>query len=297
MQEYSGHKREQHVFDLIHPAVQLGCFAAILAFTMLAIQPILLGITFTAAFAFSVYARGWRASLRTLSWQLPLIILCAAINPVFSTVGSTEVFVIGSKAVYLESIVFGACMGLMLAAVITWFFNAAQVLSSDKVLSVLGNTAPTIGLMVSMIMRLVPQFVERGRLIDSTAQAVSSAAPRNKAEQTRARIRLVSVLMGWSMEDSLETADAMRARAWSSTRKRTSYQRYRFGTYDTVVSLSLSVLVVVNALIAWAACTQFQFFPTLGSLALWWGYIPYALFMSMPLLLCLTDDLKWGRVP
>lgn len=288
-------RRSLHAFELVHPAVQLGCFAAILVFTMTAIQPVFLALSFVAAFSFSVYARGWRASLRALLWQVPLIALCALVNPLFSSVGTTELFRVGTKAVYGESLAFGACMGLMLASVMLWFLNAAQVLTSDKVMAVFGNGLPTVGLMVSMAMRLVPQFVERGRVIDSTLQAASSACPRGVMEKTGGRVRLVSVLMGWSMEDSLETADAMRARAWGAAKRRTSYQRYRFGAFDAAAAVALAVLAAVNALLAWAACSQYQFYPTMGVLGFWWGYVPYAVFLFLPLAVCLVDDVRWGR--
>ena len=292
----NGQTRKLSVFDTVHPALQLGCFGAILVFTMMAIQPVLLAFSFIAALSFGAYTRGWLATLKTLAWQLPLIALCAAINPLFSMVGFTELFRIGSSAIYVESVAFGACMGMMLASIMLWFYNASQVLTSDKVLAVLGNVAPTIGLMVSMALRLVPQFVKRGRLIGSTVLATSSAKPRNAAEKTATHVRLISVLMGWSMEDSLETADAMRARAWGAAHKRTTYQRYRFYTFDMVASVSFALLVFINAFLAWAACSQYHFYPTMSNLIMWWGYVPYALFMFLPLLICLIDDMRWRQI-
>ena len=283
-------------FDLVHPVVQLGCFAVILIFTMMAIHPVFLMISYLAALSFSFYAQGWRSTLKGLAWQIPLILICTAINPLFSAVGSTQLFRIGSRAIYAESVIYGACMGLMLASIILWFSNAVRVLTLDKVMTALGNRLPTIGIMLSMTMRMVPQFVTRGRLIGSTMQAVSSAKPQNAAEQTGGRIRLVSVLMGWSMEDSLETADSMRARAWGATHKRTSYQRYRFCTYDAVASAGIAALVVIDAILAIGACLHFQFYPTMTHLTVWWGYLPYALLLTLPLLACLIDDLKWRRI-
>jgi energy-coupling factor transport system permease protein len=282
---------------LIHPAIHLVFFAAALALTMAAMQPVLLAISFLAALSLSFYLRGWRTTGKTLLWQLPLVALCALINPLFSMVGSTELFRIGQHAVYLESVAFGACMGLMLAAVMLWFFNASHVLTTDKVLAVLGNILPVVGLMISMAMRLVPQFVRRGKLIGSAANAVAAARPRGKREQVGARLRIVSVLMGWSMEDSLETADAMKARGWGAAKKRSSYRRYRFGSFDVGAGVTLTILVLLSGLLAWVACSQYRFYPTMSTLTLWWGYIPYALLMVAPLLLAATCELRWRKMP
>jgi len=264
---------------------------------MLAIQPVFLICSFAAAFSFSLYARGWRATLQTLLWQLPLIALCTIINPLISSVGTNEVFRIYTKAIFAESLAWGACMGLMLASVMLWFVNATQVLSSDKVLAVLGRRLPTLGLMISMSLRLMPQFLDRGRLIESTARAASSACQDRPGRKMATRARLVSVLMGWSMEDSLETADAMRSRGWGALAKRTSYRRYRFRRFDAIVAAGLALLGALNAALVWEALGQFHFYPTMAPLSLWWGYLPYLAFFFLPLGACLVDDAKWKAIP
>ena len=101
--------------------------------------------------------------------------------------------------------VFGACMGAMLSCVLLWFSNASRALSSDKVMALFGNAAPTIGLMLSMAMRLVPQFMRRGAAVGDVQRACTSAGAAGPREGARSRLRLTSVLMGWDMEDSLDT--------------------------------------------------------------------------------------------
>lgn len=290
------HIRSLHTFDLVHPAVQVGFFAAILAFTMIAIHPVFLGISFLGALAFSVYSRGWRATLQTLLWQIPLILLCAAINPLFSTAGTTELFHVASKAIHAESVVFGTCMGLMLTAVMLWFYNATQILTADKVLATLGGKLPTISLMISMALRLVPHLIDRGKLISSSTQATSAAKERALPKKTAGHMRVATTLMGWSMEDSLETADAMRARGWQAGQKRTSYQRYHFGRIDRAALVFLGLLVAANSLIVWVVCSQFAFFPTLGNLPFHGGYLLSVLLVFLPLIVCLVDDARWRRL-
>ncbi|WP_418256411.1 energy-coupling factor transporter transmembrane component T, partial [Gordonibacter urolithinfaciens] len=219
-------------FDRYHPAVAFGYFACVLAFGMAAMQPVYLALSLAAALSYSIVLRGVRATLRTALWQMPLILVMAVANPLFSAMGSTELFRIGLRAFYLESLVFGACMGAMLVCVLLWFSNASRVLSSDKVMALFGNAAPTIGLMLSMAMRLVPQFMRRGATVGDVQRACTSARATGLREGARSQLRLTSVLMGWGMEDSLETADAMRARGWGARARRTTYRRCRFRARD-----------------------------------------------------------------
>ncbi len=279
--------------DIFHPAVQ-GCyFAAVLVLSMVAFQPVCILISLSAGFAYSVFLRGWRASGRSLLWQVPLMLVIMVVNPLFSASGSTELFRIGVRAVYLESLVYGMCMGALLVSVVLWFSNASRVLTMDKVMALFGNGAPTIALMLSMAARLVPQFVRRGIEIDTVQRACSGARPRSARERTSSRIRLSSVLMGWGMEDSLEAADAMRARGWGSSRRRTVYSRYRFRTADAIALAIVIAFVAVSAFLVWIACAQFTFYPKLSTLALWWGYVPYAVFLLLPMGLQLAEEIRW----
>ena len=280
-------------FDRYHPAVAFGYFACMLAFSMAAMQPVYLALSLAAALAYSVVLRGMRATLRTALWQMPLILVMAVANPLFSAMGSTELFRIGLRAFYLESLVFGACMGAMLAGVLLWFSNASRVLSSDKVMALFGNAAPTIGLMLSMAMRLVPQFMRRGATVGDVQRACTSAGATGLREGARSRLRMTSVLMGWGMEDSLETADAMRARGWGACARRTAYQRRRFRVRDGAALGVLAALAVPNAVLAYVACTQFHFYPTLSTLAVWWGYVPFAVLAFAPLALVLGEPSRW----
>ncbi|MEG0071122.1 MAG: energy-coupling factor transporter transmembrane component T [Raoultibacter sp.] len=283
------------VFDTYHPLVALLFFFTTLVFCMVAMQPIYIAISCLGAFSYGVFLRGWRLAVRSLLWQLPIVLIIALVNPLFSASGSTELFHIGLRAVYSESLVYGLCMGAMLVAVMLWFSNASQVLSSDKVMAVLGNAAPTITLMISMIDRLVPQFVRRGREVAAVQTACLPAGAQTGCEKMTDRLRLTSVMMGWSMEDSLETADAMRSRGWGIAKDRTTYRRYRFRFLDGATLVFLGALAALNAVLVWVACSQFQFYPTLSVLKPWWGYAPYVVLVFVPLLLQVGERIRWMR--
>ncbi|MEG0682909.1 MAG: energy-coupling factor transporter transmembrane component T [Raoultibacter sp.] len=286
---------KQTALDSFHPLVAVVFFAAALGLCMAAFQPVYIALSWAAACLYGVFLRGVGAVARTLVWQLPLVLIITVVNPLFSASGSTELFRIGLRAVYAESLFYGACMGVMLMAMMQWFANAASVLSSDKLMAVLGNAAPTLALMISMVGRLVPQCVARGRTIEAVQVACVAPGTQTLREKTRQRLRLTSVMMGWSMEDSLETADSLRARGWGTHRQRTTYRRDRFRTSDGVALGLLVVCVALNVFLAAVACAQFQFYPTWSVLTLWWGYIPYAVFVLAPLLLQAEEVLKWMR--
>lgn len=310
------------IFDRYRPAVALVYCGVLLAFSMAAMHPVYLLTTFVGLVVYKTVLCGAKAALSGILWQAPLILILAIANPLFASAGSTELFRIGLHAVYLEALCYGLCQGLMLVNVLLAFSIAAYVVSSDKVVCVLGNATPTLALMISMTMRLVPQFVRRGKAIADTQKACTAAASARSACNVSApscsagarpnanaasrcakprraalanSLRLSTVLMSWGMEDSLETADAMRARGWGAATKHTTYQRYRFRKTDAFACAFIAVLTVVAAVSAVAACGEFKFYPRIAGLAPWFSYIPYVLLVALPTILEVKERRTWLR--
>ena len=280
-------------FATYHPAVAFVFLACAIVISMAALQPVFVALSFLGALACSVVCRGARATAGSFVWIVPLWLVVAIANPLFSASGSTEILRIGVRAVYVESLVYGACSGGMLASVFLWFSSYAACMNSANTMALFGNVLPIVSLMVSQVMRLVPQFVARGRGIAAAQDAVSAAAPQTKRQQTAGRLRIVSVLMGWGMEDGIERSDAMRARGYDCGARRTTYKRYRFGRADASVLAAIVVLAAVAGACAAAVCLRFSFYPTLSGWGAWWAYLPYALMMAVPSALRFKEWLLW----
>ena len=306
-------------FDLLHPAVALAYWAAALVLAMCAMEPVYLALTLAGQLAWRACARGARGAARGLLWQGGVVLVLAVANPIFVASGSTELLRVGSRAVYLEAVAYGACQGLLLVNALACFANAADVLTSDKVMGLLGNAVPTVALMCSMTCRLVPQFVARGREVGATSRACTCAAaptsvggslgtgpddPKNGSSgpvpndprrgRLREGMRLSTVLLGWGLEDSLATADAMRARGWGAGARRSTYRRQRFRGTDAAALAVVLALAASSAAAAWVACASWSFYPTLGGLSPWPSYLPYALLQALPTAAELAGRRAWA---
>ncbi len=292
MREESGNEPVA-AFAMSHPAVPALYMVLTLGLTMFSMQPVLIALSLAGGLAYGFATRGAARTLGALRWQLPVILIIALVNPLFSASGSTELFRIGMRAVYLESMVYGLCMGGLFVASVLWFEAAASMLEYDKVLALLGNAAPVIALMISMCMRLIPQFLRRGRTVLAVQDAIDVPG-RAPADPARSRLRASSVLMGWGMEDSLERADAMRSRGWGAATRRTTYARYRLGRSDVAALVGLALFGAAAVAAAWAATTQYSFYPQLSVPAPWPGYIVYAAWMVLPCVLHAIDEKRFG---
>lgn len=267
-------------FDACHAAVPAMLFAGVAALSMLAVHPVLVTLSLSGALAFSLVARGAAATVRGLAWQLPLLVLVCLLNPFFSASGSTLLLKVGPRSVYLESLAYGATMGALLVATVLWFEDAAAVLTQDRLLALAGRRARSVPLVASMAAQLVPQMLGRARAVRAAARACTAAGPRPPARDEL--LHTSTMLLSWSLEDSLERADAMRARGWESGSPRTRYRPERFRARDAVAAAGIAALLALGAAGAWAACSSWEFYPRMSGLAPWWCYLPFALLALLP---------------
>lgn len=306
--------RNASAWGLYHPLVPVAYLLAVLVFAMALRQPALVGMSLLAAIAYHFALAGPRSTLCMLAWQLPMLLIIAFANPLFSASGSTELLHIGPRVFYAESLLYGFTTGGMLVAVMVWFSCGNRILDSDQVLLLGARVMPLVSLMVSMTLKLVPQFVRRGhQVLDAqkacSAASVSAVKARDAEEKTsrwerfldrdgsRSAVggaaRQASVLMGWGMEDSLETADAMRARAWGCGLKRSCYETRRFRAADAFLLAAVLLLAAASIACAVQLMGAFRFYPAVRGWGAWWLYVPYALLLLLPFLLELREWLRW----
>lgn len=267
--------------------------ACAIACTMAIMHPLYVVLSLAGALACSCVTRGGRATALSLRWVVPLCVLVALANPLLAASGSTELLRVGGFVFYAEALAYGACAGGMFAAVFLWFASYAACLDSEASMMLFSRALPTVSFMASHVLRLVPQFITRGKTVAAVQDAARAAAPQSKREAAHARMRVVNVLAGWGMEDGLERSSAMRARGYGCGAKRTNYQRFRFGVADACVlgvTLALAAGAGVGAL---ATLNAFEFYPVISGEVLTWGCVPYAALMALPPVLQAKEWLLW----
>ena len=276
-------------FAVCHPGVTLGYLALAIVLSMAMVHPAYTALAAVGALSVAIYTRGWRPSVRMVAYLAPFSLLIATLNACFVGSGSTVLCQVLGVTFYAESFAYGLCMGGMFTAMCLWFSVFGTVLDSEAVLGLLSNRVPAIALIISQIMRLVPQFVARGRAIADVQRAVSAV----HGQTPRDAMRIVSVLMGWGMEDSLVRSASMRARGYTRGGGRTVYRRYRFRTFDGVLLGIVVLLAAVVGLSMVQTAATFHFYPVISGPAPWWGVLAYCLLMLVPFACAGREGLLW----
>ncbi|MBQ6692606.1 MAG: hypothetical protein IJN00_04655 [Clostridia bacterium] len=285
---------KQDAFSRCHPAVSFLFFILVMLLGVLIQHPAFVAASVCAALAYYLLLTGTKG-LKLLLISLPLIIAVAVLNPLMNHTGRTVLFTVFSIPYTLESLIYGTVLSGIFLLMILWCGCYGAVMTSDKFTSLFANLIPALSLLLVMVLRMIPNFMRKGRQITGARMAIgkSVAGDAKYSEKAKNGMLLLGSLTDWALEGSIVTADSMRSRGYG-TKKRTSFLQYRFTLRDGILvfmTLFLGAGVVFSML---RGDTAAAFTPL-------WDVAPlspfglgcYLLLLLLPTFLHLKEALTW----
>ena len=251
-------------FEGFHPLILFVYFMAMIFITMFTAHPVLLGLSFVCATAFCGMLTGGRKLLSSLAYSLPMLLIIALTNPLFSHNGETVLFFLNDNPVTLEAVLYGLDIAVMIMAVFYWFKCYHEVMTSDKFIYLFGRVIPKLSLLLSMALNFIPKFKRQYREIDQAQKALGIYTSKSYVDRVRSKIRVLSILVTWSLENSVETADSMRARGYG-LKGRTSFSLFSWTARDTVMAAVILVLTAAICFLMSLGYADYRFYPTFST--------------------------------
>lgn len=258
-------------------------------------HPVFLLSSIILAFAYYITIKKSRA-LRRIGAMIPLFIVLSVVTPLFNPNGKTVLFTyFGGRAYTLESLIYGVILAAMLIAVLTWFATYNLVMTSDKFMYIFGRAAPSISLVLSMILRLIPSFQKKAVQIAGARKSIGKAGDAGtKRERAENGMTVVSALTGWALEGGIITADSMRSRGYGSG-KRTSFAIYRFDGRD--IALLIIMIIFIGVIVFCGAMGGMTYIPgeaiNMSNPYTIAGITAYTLFLVIPTALNIKESITW----
>ncbi len=293
--------RNRDAFSGCHPLVNFLYFALVLVFGMCFMHPICLVISLGSATAYNLYLKGRKGLRFSLRFLLPMMILAAVLNPAFNHEGVTILaYTPNSNPITLESLVYGAASAFMLACIVQWFSCYNEVMTSDKFVYLFGRIIPALSLVLSMTLRFVPKFTAQLKTIRTAQQCVGrDVSDGSITQRIRNGITILSILVTWSLENAIETADSMKSRGYGLP-GRSAFSIYWLDSRDKALLLWLG-FCCWYVVFGWiSGALAFRYYPSVKWAA--FGPFPFSFFLVY-LALCLTplilngrEDVKWKHL-
>ena len=256
--------RNRDAFSSCHPIINFLYFALVLLVTMFCLHPAVLGLSLAGSVDYAVYLNGRRAVRFSLAFLLPMMLLTLVVNPAFNHQGITILtYLPTGNPLTLESILYGVSAAAMLAAVISWFSCYTAVMTSDKFVYLFGRVIPALSLVLSMTLRFVPKFKAQLHVVSEAQRCVGrDISDGGLLRRTRNAVTIFSIMVTWTLENAIETADSMKSRGYGLP-GRTAFSIYRFDERDKMILLWLCFC---GGVLAWGALTGgllWRYYPTI----------------------------------
>lgn len=288
-------------FGEFHPMIIFLYFVAIIGFSMFLMNPVCLALSFGFGLACSAVFGGRRTALSNLRMFIPLIAVSALFNTIFSHKGVTVLgYLPSGNPLTFESIVYGAAAAVMLADVLFWFSCFNIIMTSEKLLYILGRLTPTLSLVLSMSLRFVPKLGRDLKNLIEVQRGIGRDVSRGGfVEKIKNMSVIFSALISRMLEDSIETADSMRGRGYGMTKRTFSMRRK---LYPRDICLAAGIAVSAGYMLAGAlgGGTKYEYFPAIMPVK--YGvyeislYAVFALLAALPLIIGLWEEIKWKRI-
>lgn len=279
-----------------HPFTALVFFALAGILSMLTKDPIFSLTALIFVMLYSLLLFGIREWLSDIAFYLPLFLMISVINPMFSHNGMTPLFFLNGNPVTLEAVIYGVFIGVFVIAILYLCKCFTEIMTGDKILFLLGNIAPKIALMISMILRFVPLFKERYKKASDAQKALGVYSSESRTDRLKCAAEVFSAVISQSLERSVEVSASMRSRGYGAG-KRSSYSLFRFTRADALLT-SACILIFALIFISYLfGVLSFDFYPRISDLSFDLPHIltygAYAVFMLIPVALEIKENLKW----
>ena len=144
-------------FDTYHPAAVAVYLLSLVLLTMFFTNPVLLVLSFCGALGFSATLLGRKIFRKSTLWMGILALGVVITNPLLSHRGSTPLFFLNDNPITLEAVLYGVGLAVLIVAVLFWFTAWNRIMTSDKILFLLGRPVPRLSLVLSMGRGLTPR--------------------------------------------------------------------------------------------------------------------------------------------
>lgn len=287
-------------FKRFHPFVNLIYFVFAIGFGCVFMHPVSLGISLFCSISYMFVTKGKKA-LGSFIIILPFVALTALINPLFNHQGVTILayFPWGNPLTF-ESVFYGICASFMVISVMCFFSSFNEVMTTDKFVYLFGRILPKFSLILSMVLRFVPQFAHKIKEVANVQKTLGKGIDdRNLIKRMKNAVSIMGIMFGWAFENSMDTADSMRSRGYG-LKHRTAFSLYRMDKRDICTLVYLLVLGIYITLSGVYGGMEMKFFPSVAWAKI--GYFETSVFISYfmllitPVVIEIVEVIRWNVI-
>jgi energy-coupling factor transport system permease protein len=219
------------------------------------------------------------------------------INPLVNHRGTHILFYFHQNPIMLESVMQGVIYSLTIFSLLLLFGTYNHVITAEKFLFLFSKWLPQWALLVMLSLRFVPLLKRRLNEIELVQLGKGLSIHKGTIrERSRSGLLFVQILLTWSLEEAIQTADSMAARGYG-IQKRSKYTQYKMHREDWIALVYLLGLGGLSLFGCWLGDGVLSIYPNLEPVLLegreWFYLVVFVLYIGFPLLLEGKEAYLW----
>jgi len=283
-------------FRNYNPLVVLVFFLCNIVITMLTKNPIFILISFISSLVYMLLIKDIKKIKQKVIFVILVVFFATFSNPFFNQNGTTTFFKIGKINFTFEALAYGLFASLMLLAIIFWFSSYNEIMTNDKFLYLFSKYLPNIALIISHILKLIPEVMQKINSLNEIEKTFSYSYEKGLIGRLRGKFFLLGNIISYAIENAIITALAMKARGYGLKEKR-NYTLYRLRLNDLILSFTFLFISIFIIIYSGANLLEFSFYPTISPIRFDFKailtYVVYLSFSIYPTLNYLKEKIKW----
>lgn len=278
-------------FSKFHPLVNLIYFTAVICISIFVMHPVFIAISSVTALCLSIILKGATSLRLTVKIILPMAVISVLINILTNRNGTTPIATLPFNIVIsCESLIAGICTAGVIASAILWFVCFNTVFTNEKLIYLLGRKMPSLSLILSMVLRFIPSYKKQFKQTITSQRTIGyDIAVGKPKEKLKTFAKIMSVMTGKVLENSIDTADSMRGRGYGLSGK-TNYNIYKFKKTDFLL---IFIIIAITIIILYAD-VEYSYYPIFSmktSPAV--GFICFFILCTIPIIIEIREMVKW----
>ena len=280
----------------LDPFALLACLLPQTVIAMFISDPVVTALSLCFGLALNLRLRGAEI-LKKASLYALVVPVAGVINTFVNHRGDTPLIYLNDTPLTLEAFFYGARFALAVIAALLWFAALTGLFTSAHVIRVFGKASPATATVISAVLRYIPLFTRRIKEVAQARTALGAQAEGGIKQKLRGVSDNFAVMVTWSCESAVESADSMKARGYG-TRRRTEPRRKKFTGFDLFVTAAGLLLTVAAFVFISLGGGDFAYYPQIAFAGSLWTYLLYAaaaLLSALPLAVEAREELLWMR--
>lgn len=264
---------------------------------MLLFHPIILLAALLMIFAIHFIQDRCRNLRRWFFFMIISGLLIIIVNPLFNERGRTVLFEIFQHRFTLEAVIYGATTALSIIGVIALFVSYNEIMTPNKIFYLFSKFLPQFAVLLMLTLRFIPLMKRRLEEISQvqTSKGISVLEGTWK-DRTKSGLLYIQVLLTYSLEEAIQTADSMKARGYGQG-IRSTYEYYRFNKVDAITIVYLIIIfifIIYGRFNGYGLLTVYPMMEPLGLSAMdTITLVEFLLFLGFPLFVEMGEMIRW----